>query len=101
MRRLSTVVLVGLTLMATPLRAQRDVGRALAFVGCWGHAEAAAAGMTCVLPQEGPALMLITVPPTGARTESVLRLDGTRVEITTEGCTGWERARISRDDNGS
>ncbi|MFN5153033.1 MAG: hypothetical protein ACK5ED_01430 [Gemmatimonadota bacterium] len=98
MRRLSTVVLVGLTLMATPLRAQRDVGRALAFVGCWEDAEAGAAGMTCVLPQEGPALMLITVPPTGARTESVLRLDGTRVEITTEGCTGWERARISRDD---
>lgn len=98
MRRLSLVVLVGLTLTVTPLLAQRDAGRALAFVGCWEDAEAGAAGMTCVVPQEGPALKLITVPPTGARTESVLRLDGTKVEITAEGCTGWERARVSRDE---
>lgn len=98
MRRPSLVLLGGLMLMAAPLLAQREAGRALAFVGCWEDAEAGAAGMTCVLPQEGPALQLITVPPTGARTESVLRLDGTKVEITAEGCTGWERARVSRDD---
>jgi len=98
MRRHSTVVLVGLMMLARPLLAQRDAGRALAFVGCWEDAEAGAAGMTCVLPQEGPALKLITIPPTGARTESVLRLDGTKVEITADRCTGWERARVSRDD---
>ena len=97
MRRLSLVLLGGLTLMAAPLRAQREAGRALAFVGCWEDAEAGTAGMTCVLPQEGPALTLITVPLTGTRTESVVRLDGTKVEITADGCTGWERARVSRD----
>jgi hypothetical protein len=97
MRRLSLVLLGGLTLMAAPLFAQREAGRALAFVGCWEDAEAGTAGMTCVLPQEGPALTLITVPLTGTRTESVLRLDGTKVEITADGCTGWERARVSRD----
>ncbi|MFM8910238.1 MAG: hypothetical protein ACKOH8_06655, partial [Gemmatimonadota bacterium] len=97
MRSLSLVLLGGLTLMAAPLFAQREAGRALAFVGCWEDAEAGTAGMTCVLPQEGPALTLITVPLTGTRTESVLRLDGTKVEITADGCTGWERARVSRD----
>lgn len=98
MRRLLTVVLVGLTQVASPLLAQRTAGRALAFVGCWEDAETGAAGLTCVVPQEGPALKIITVPPTGARTESMLRLDGTKVEVTSEGCTGWERARVSRDD---
>lgn len=98
MRRLLAIVLVGLSVMATPLVAQRDAGRALAFVGCWEDAEPGAAGMTCVLPQAGPALKLITVPPTGPRMESLLRLDGTKVEIAAEGCAGWERARVSRDD---
>jgi len=98
MRHRSMVLLAGLTVMATPLFAQRATGRALAFVGCWEDADAGAAGMTCVIPQAGPALKLITVPPSGARTESLLRLDGTKFEISTDGCTGWERARVSRED---
>jgi len=98
MRCIAIAAVTGVALLAAPLEAQRDAGRGLAFVGCWEDATAGAAGMTCVLPQAGAALKIVTVPPTGARTESILTLDGTKVEMTADGCTGWERARVSRDD---
>jgi len=98
MRCIAIAAVTGVALLAAPLEAQRDAGRGLAFVGCWEDATAGAAGMTCVLPQAGAALKIVTVPPTGARTESFLKLDGAKMEITADGCTGWERARVSRDD---
>ncbi len=98
MRCIAMGAVTGVTLLAAPIEAQRDAGRGLAFIGCWEDATAGAAGMTCVLPQAGAALKIVTVPPTGARTESILTLDGTKVEVTADGCTGWERARVSRDD---
>ncbi|MEY4609179.1 MAG: hypothetical protein RL625_1396 [Gemmatimonadota bacterium] len=98
MRHLTMGAVLGIAMLASPLAAQREGGRGLAFVGCWEDAETGAAGLTCVLPQEGAALKIVTIPPTGARTESVVRLDGTKGEVNAEGCTGWERARVSRDD---
>lgn len=71
---------------------------AIALLGCWEPANAARGEMTCVtLGADAEELRIVTLVPGTADTESVLRLDGSRQPVATPGCTGWERARPSRD----
>lgn len=69
----------------------------LPWVGCWEAADVPTAdGVTCVVPEVGGALRIVAV--TGAsRSETRLRLDGERVPLEAEGCTGWQRARLTPD----
>ena len=70
----------------------------LPWVGCWEAAGTAAAeGVTCVVPEAGGSLRIIAVAGSGARTETVLRLDGAKVPLVAEGCSGWQRARLTPD----
>ncbi|MFM8910061.1 MAG: hypothetical protein ACKOH8_05725, partial [Gemmatimonadota bacterium] len=68
----------------------------LPWVGCWEAADLAAAeGLTCVIPETGAGLRIVALAGSGTRTETVLRLDGAKVPLVAEGCTGWQRARVT------
>ena len=70
----------------------------LPWVGCWESAGTVAAeGVTCVVPEAVGSLRIIAVAGSGARTETVLRLDGAKVPLVAEGCSGWQRARLTPD----
>ena len=68
----------------------------LPWVGCWEAADVASAeGLTCVIPETGAGLRIVALAGSGTRTETVLRLDGAKVPLVAEGCTGWQRARLT------
>lgn len=68
----------------------------LPWVGCWEAADVATAeGLTCVLPESGVGLRIVALAGSGARSETVLRLDGAKVPLVADGCTGWQRARLT------
>ena len=89
---------------AAPVPAQQatvSAAASLAWVGCWEPMDALpGSGLTCIVPDADlNSLRLLEVAGGQARQVSTLHLDGSRQPVTADGCTGWERARLSADGN--
>ena len=98
---LIAAVVLGGSAMVTPLSAQdaRASGtRGLAWVGCWESADGMQAqGRVCVIPEGDRDLRIVSFDLQDKSTESTLRLNGERIPVSAQGCTGWEQARVSAD----
>jgi len=81
------------------VRAQpAPLARGAAWFGCWESADPVpATGVTCVVPDEPAGLRIVALSQGGSRTETVVRLDGSRVALAAEGCEGWQRGRLTPD----
>jgi len=84
--------------VASPSAAQvPDVSPGIQFAGCWTPADGIGTrARTCVVPSNGT-LMLFNVDRDGKNSESTLRLDGEKTPLDSEGCSGWEQARLTTD----
>ncbi len=97
-----TNLMIGLALgglaAAAPVEAQGTTNPGMLWVGCWESIDGVMVqGRTCVAPEGDGALKLFIIAADQKVTESTLRLDGERVPFTSEGCTGWEQARLTKD----
>lgn len=72
---------------------------AIALLGCWEPVSGGRFGeVTCVTMGPEPlTLQVTTIVPGSPSTQSLLRLDGSRQPIDSDGCSGWEEARPSKD----
>lgn len=98
----STVVLLALLAAgsagAAPAQTVVPVHPGLQFAGCWSGADGvgAATARTCVIPEDGR-FRVVAIVDGAVKSESSLRMDGTKVDVATDGCTGWEQARLTDD----
>jgi hypothetical protein len=88
-------------LVATPATAQSSASRAapLAWVGCWEPMDAMpSSGTTCIVPTSDlGTLRVLEVAGADVKEVSRLVLDGSRQPVTSDGCSGWESARLAAD----
>lgn len=88
-------------LVVAPAQAQSSARQAapLAWVGCWEPMDAMpGSGTTCIVPTADlGTLRVLEVAGGEAKEVSRLMLDGSRQPVTSEGCTGWESARLAAD----
>jgi hypothetical protein len=84
-------------LAATPVAAQIDDNRWLAFLGCWSPADGeAASGLLCFRPTDGGVEMSTVVSGEVVSTERVVA-DGEPRSVLAEGCDGTESVTFSSD----
>jgi len=82
-------------------------GRWTPWVGCWQAssrdavtqdlAPNKALPVVCMVPAEGNAIDLVTVNGTTANAPERIDANGTRRQVSREGCNGWETAEFSPD----
>ena len=88
----------GIASVATAGAQPAALGRGAAWFGCWESADPVpTTGVTCVVPEEPAGLRIVALSQGGARTETVVRFDGSRVALAAEGCEGWQRSRLTPD----
>jgi hypothetical protein len=83
--------------LAAPASAQeRPAG--LAFAGCWAPADGLSArNRICLTPTASAIVEFTSITADGNATVSMLSLDGKRIEVRGETCTGWEEGRLTSD----
>lgn len=90
------LLLVGTTQAAV---SQDTDPRWLPWFGCWEPADGLAEGtMLCIRPVAGDVgVEMLTVAAGEIVSQEMVRADGQELEMSREGCDGWERAEFSAD----
>ena len=104
-RSAGALLAAGMMLVATTVQAQKDTTVRIdehwrAYLGCWTSAASNITGpMVCVVPTSSPQTVeFVTVVGDSIVSTVPLSASGARIELTRDGCTGWESARWSIDE---